>query len=85
MAEYIQYDFFDDVDFREEEIKVLDVKIKNVRQGVFKRVDLLSKSLMMQQEKIDRLESRIYALEKYIMEHDKDAFGYDGTFKLDRE
>ena len=89
MSHAIQYDLFENLaDFRDEELKLLNLKVEsvkskmeNVQKGLFKRQTELSKTILTHSETIDKLECRHAALEAFLTE----KFGYipyDGTLKF---
>ena len=89
MNHAIQYDLFENLsDFRDEEHKLLNLKVDsvktkmdNVQKGLFKRQTELSKTILTHSEQIDKLECRQAALESFLTE----KFGYkpyDGTLNL---
>lgn len=82
MSKAIQLDFFEDiVDFQAEEIKLINMKVDNIRRGLFKRHGELSKMYVDVWDRQEKLDTRIFAMEKFLTQR----FGYisfDGRLDL---
>lgn len=85
----IQYDLFENLsDFRDEELKLLSLKVDsvkikmdNVQKGLFKRHTELATLALTHSQELEKLACRQAALEAYLIE----KFGYipyDGTLNL---
>jgi len=82
MLPEIQYDmFYDAEDYRVEEIKAINVKLGNLRRGLFKRHDMLEKKFEELFFRLEKIECRLSVIECAIAPQ-ADHIGFDGTFKL---
>lgn len=82
MSQSIQLDFFDDgLSFHQEEINLINLKVDNVRKGLFKRHGELSKMYVSIWDRQEKLDTRQQAIEIFL----KEKFGFNpfnGTLNL---
>lgn len=66
MSHAIQLDLFDNYDFQDEEIRVINQTVQNVRKGLFKRHNDLAKMYMEILDKQEKIENRLYMMEQAL-------------------
>jgi len=84
MANSVQFDLFDpQIDFKAEEIKLIDRRVHNVQRGLFRRFGELSKEVLKVDQKCDRIENRLARIEAKLKEKFGEDVFFDGCFHLE--
>ena len=81
MSNIIQYDIFEDsVCYQDQEINLINMKVDNVRKGLFKRHGELSKMYISIWDRQEKLDTRLFAVEQFLKE--KGFKTFDGMLNL---